>query len=222
MEEKEEKSSLSPFVVAIVTVAVLVVALIVVGQKRKFEPVVAGTEAIDFALPDLGGNEKTLSDYRGKVVFLNFWATWCKPCEEEMPSMQRLYKNLKDRPFEMVAVSVDRPGIYATLKRSIFEMLGVGTDTEDYDVVREFVEKRKLTFIVLHDRKGRVRDIYKTTGVPETFIIDQNGVIAEKVWGPRDWSRSENTKVIVDLLSNGPKPAASYLEGEKGQAKVYQ
>jgi peroxiredoxin len=191
--EEEERSAVSPFVIAIVAVAVLVVTLIVLGQRWKFEPVVPGTDAIDFTLPDLDGVSKSFSEYRGKVVFLNFWATWCKPCEEEMPSMQLLHKKLKDRPFEMVAVSLD---------------------SEGPDVVRQFAEKYKLTFTVLHDRKGRV-------GVPETFIIDQNGVIAEKAWGPRDWSSPESIKLIMDLLNNGPKPAASYLAKKTDQAKDY-
>jgi peroxiredoxin len=200
LEEKEDTSRVSPFVIAIVAVAIVVVTLIVLGQRRKFEPVVPGTNAIDFTLPALDGVDKSFSEYQGKVVFLNFWATWCKPCEQEMPSMQLLHTSLKDRPFEMVAVSVD---------------------SEGPDVVRAFVEKYKLTFTVLHDRKGRVRDIYKTTGVPETFIIDQNGVIAEKSWGPRDWSMPENIKLIKDLLNNGPKPASSYLARKVDRAKDY-
>jgi peroxiredoxin len=215
-EENEQKSGVSPAVIFVVGIAVFVVALVVLGQKRKFEPVVAGTEAIDFTLPDLNGVERTLGDYRGKVVFLNFWATWCKPCEEEMPSMQTLQNRLKDRPFEMVAVSVDRPGVYKAFKGFIFGILGSNGDTGDADVVSEFVQKYRLTFTVLRDQRGEVKDSYKTTGVPETFIIDQNGVIAEKVWGPRDWSRPDNLRVIEELLSNGPKPPSSYIRGKTG------
>ncbi|MEE9613705.1 MAG: TlpA disulfide reductase family protein [Thermodesulfobacteriota bacterium] len=194
MEEKEKtengkKGSFSPAAVVIVAVAVVGVSLAVLGQRQQFVPVVAGTKAIEFTLPDLGGGEVTLSDYRGKVVFLNFWATWCKPCEEEMPSMQELYDEFKGQPFEMLAVSVDSKGPEA---------------------VSEFIEKRNFTFPVLHDRKGRMKERYKTTGVPETFIIDQNGVIAEKVMGPRDWSRRGYTSMVRDLLKNGAKPPEAY------------
>ncbi len=178
-----------PAIVAIVVIVVAVVAVVVLSQKRKFEPVHAGTEAIEFTLPDLDGKPVRLSDFRGKVVFLNFWATWCKPCEDEIPSMQILYESLKDQPFEIVAVSVD---------------------TEGPDVVKKFVKEYGITFTVLHDRKGKVKEEYKTTGVPETFIIDQNGVIAEKIWGPRDWTDPRNIKTIRELLESGPKPKEAY------------
>jgi peroxiredoxin len=214
LEQRQDKNSLNPIVVVIVAVAVLAVALVVIGQKRKFEPVVAGTAAIDFTLPDLKGSEMALSETRGKVVFLNFWATWCKPCEDEMPSMQALYGRLKGQPFEMVAVSVDKPGLFQGLKRAVLSLFGSEASTDDSEVVREFVQRHKLTFTVLHDRSGKVKDVYKSTGVPETFILDQNGVIAEKVWGPRDWTRPDNIKTILELLQNGPKPPASYLKGK--------
>ncbi len=176
-------------IAAIVVVVVVIAVILVMGQKEKFEPVGAGTVAPAFTLPDLDGKEMSLSDFRGKVVFLNFWATWCKPCEDEMPSMQKLYEDQEGKAFEIVAVSLD---------------------SEGPDVVREFVEEYGLTFVVLHDRRGRVKETYKTTGVPETFIIDQNGVIAEKVWGPRDWTREASIKIILDLLQNGPRPGESY------------
>ncbi len=189
-DEERGEGGLSRGVVAGIVVAIIaIVTLLVLTQKRKFEPVVAGTQAIDFTLPDLDGREVSLKDYRGKVVFLNFWATWCKPCEDEMPSMQSLYNALKDKPFEILAVSVD---------------------SEGPEVVRKFVERYNLTFPVLHDRRGRVKEEYKTTGVPETFIIDQNGVIAEKIWGPRDWSNHTNIGVILDLLENGPRNPEDY------------
>lgn len=187
-----EKGLPKAAIAVIIAVVVGVVVFIVMGQKQKYVPMVAGAEAVDFALPDLEEYPKKLSDYRGKVVFLNFWATWCKPCEEEMPSMQALYDGLKGQNFEIVAVSVD---------------------TEGPDVVKKYVQRFGLTFPVLHDRKGKVKDTYKTTGVPETFIIDQNGVIAEKVWGPRDWTLQSSTATILDLLQNGPKPKEAYAKG---------
>jgi peroxiredoxin len=188
-EGKGEGGLPKPVIAAIIVVIVVIAVIVVMGQKVKFEPVGAGTEAQDFTLPDLDGKEVSLSDFRGKVVFLNLWATWCKPCEEEMPSMQQLYEDQEGKPFEIVAVSLD---------------------SEGPEVVRKFVEKYNLTFVVLHDRKGRIKETYKSTGVPETFIIDQNGVIAEKVWGPRNWTREMSIKTILDLLQNGPGTAESY------------
>jgi cytochrome c biogenesis protein CcmG/thiol:disulfide interchange protein DsbE len=189
MDEKvadEKKGSSSTIIAVIIIIIVAVVGFVMFGKKGMYEPIVAGKVAPAFELPDLEGNMVSLSRYKGKVIFLNFWATWCKPCEEEMPSMEHLYKRLQGKNFEMVAVSIDskKPG-----------------------AVKEFVEKYGITFPVLHDRKGKVKELYKTTGVPETFIIDQNGVVAEKVWGPRDWSAPYATKVIRDLLNSPPKPS---------------
>src|SRR5574337_1368524 len=186
----ENEKGLPKAVLVIVVLAVIAaVVFIVLGQRQKFEPVNAGTDAIDFTLPDLAGKPVSLKDYRGKVVFLNFWATWCKPCEEEMPSMEALYQALKDQPFEILAVSVDKDGP---------------------ETVAAYAKKYNLSFKVLHDRKGAIKETYKTTGVPETFIIDQNGVIAEKVWGPRDWSRRYSYEMIADLLRDGPKQRDAY------------
>ena len=183
----ESKKGSNLIAVLVVLAAVTVVLFFILSQKQRFTPVVAGNKAPDFTLPDLKGNPVSLNGFKGKVVFLNFWATWCKPCEEEMPSMQLLYNALKsqNQPFEIVAVSID---------------------SEGPEVVRKFIERYNITFTVLHDRKGRIKDTYKTTGVPETFIIDQSGIIAEKVWGPRDWRTRDSVKTIMDLLENGPTP----------------
>jgi len=187
----ESKKGSNLIAVLVVLAAVTVVLFFILSQKQRFTPVVAGNKAPDFTLPDLKGNPVSLNGFKGKVVFLNFWATWCKPCEEEMPSMQLLYNALKsqNQPFEIVAVSID---------------------SEGPEVVQKFIERYNITFTVLHDRKGRIKDTYKTTGVPETFIIDQGGIIAEKVWGPRDWRTRDSVKTITDLLENGPTPPESY------------
>lgn len=177
-------------VVAIIVIAVLFAIL---GQRHKFEPVLEGKNAPDFALPDLKGKMVKLSDYRGKVVFVNFWATWCKPCEEEMPSMQRMYEVLKKQ--------------YQN-----FELLAVSIDSKEPDAVEAFAKKYEVTFPVLHDKKGKIKEMYKTTGVPETFIVDQNGVIAEKVWGPRNWSKKDSVKTIIELLTNGPSEPDKYKQ----------
>jgi cytochrome c biogenesis protein CcmG/thiol:disulfide interchange protein DsbE len=161
--------------------AILALAFGVVWlQSAKYEPLVVGMQAPDFSLPDLGGKKQQLSDYRGKVVFLNFWATWCKPCKEEMPSMEALWENFKNEGFVMLAVSMDRV-----------------TTTKD---IPPFIESLKLTFPILTDSWGQTDKRYKLMGVPETYLIDQNGILREKIIGPRDWTSRENMDVIVRLL----------------------
>ena len=173
-------------IVSLGGLAILALAFGVVWlQSAKYEPLVVGMTAPDFRLPDLQGKTQRLSDYRGKVVFLNFWATWCKPCKEEMPSMQVLWENLKSRDFVMLAVSMDRV-----------------TTTKD---IPSFVESLKLSFPILTDSWGQTDMRYKLMGVPETYIIDQNGVLREKVIGPRDWTRPESIETIVALLQKQPK-----------------
>lgn len=172
--------------VTLAAVAILTLAFGVVWmQSSKYEPLVVGMNAPDFNLPDLQGKSQRLSDYRGKVVFLNFWATWCKPCKEEMPSMQALWDNLKQEDFVMLAISMDR----VTTKKDI----------------PPFVESMKLAFPILTDSWGQTDNRYKLMGVPETYIIDQNGVLREKVIGPRDWSRAESITTIVQLLQKQRK-----------------
>ncbi len=196
--KKKKKKGIASSAIIIVVVVVLAVVTSVLINKRSFEPVIAGTTSINFVTKDLDGNMRRLDEFKGKVVFLNLWATWCKPCEEEMPSMQRVYDILKDRNFEMIALSVD---------------------TEGPEVVRKFAERYGLTFPIFLDPKGKIKNGYKTTGVPETFIIDQNGIIAEKIWGPRNWDDKKNLKMVLDLLDNGPKKPEEYLARKSKETK---
>jgi peroxiredoxin len=126
--------------------------------------------AQDFELPTLSGVYVRLSDYRGKVVFLNIWATWCPPCREEMPSMESLYRRLKGRDFEMLAVSIDREGD---------------------KVVRPFAAKYGIMFPVLLDPDNKTSRLYGLSGVPESFIIDKNGVVINKIIGAQNWVKKE-------------------------------
>jgi len=129
-----------------------------------------GVAAQDFEFPALRGGSIKLSGYRGKVVFLNIWATWCPPCREEMPFMEALYRRLKDREFEMLAVSIDREG---------------------EKVVSPFAAKYGLTFPVLLDPDSKIYRLYGLTGVPETFIVDKSGVVIHKIVGPQNWIGKE-------------------------------
>ncbi|MBW2602433.1 MAG: TlpA family protein disulfide reductase [Deltaproteobacteria bacterium] len=138
-----------------------------------------GVSAPNFTLPNLGGKMVSLADYRGKVVLLNIWATWCPPCVAEMPSMEKLNQELKDEDFEILAVSLDVSGAKAVIP---------------------FMKKHKLSFSALTDTKGAIKSLYQTTGVPESFIIDKNGIIIEKIIGPRDWAAPGAIRSFRDLI----------------------
>lgn len=138
--------------------------------------------APDFAVPDLAGQAVRLSALRGKVVVLNLWTTWCAPCREEMPSMERLYDRLRGRDFQLLAVSQDEGG-----KR----------------VVEPFVRELKLSFPVLIDPEHQVGDRYGVWGYPETFVIDRNGYVVERVIGPRDWGSAASVAALEALIAAG-------------------
>ena len=140
---------------------------------------VAGATAPDFALPGLDGATVRLSEFRGKVVFLNIWATWCAPCREEMPSMEKLYQAMKGQPFEILAVSIDILGAKA---------------------VGPFKDELKLSFPVLLDPQGTVGRLYGTTGVPETFIVNQQGIVTAKVIGARNWAAPQAIQTFKNLV----------------------
>jgi peroxiredoxin len=172
--------------VIIIVLAVAVgVVFVALQQKKSFHripgPAVLeeGRPAPDFTLPGLDGESVSLSDYRGKVVLLNIWATWCLPCVAEMPSMEKLYNQLKGDPFEILAVSIDTAGTSA---------------------VAPFMRKHRLTFPVLIDTQGITRIVYNTTGVPESFIINKQGLLAKKIIGPLDWASSDVLKYFQELL----------------------
>jgi peroxiredoxin len=146
----------------------------------------AGQPLADFTLPDLQGNMVQLSALRGKVVFINIWATWCPPCIEEMPTMQRLYDRLHDRGLEVLAISVDALGA---------------------QIIGPFMQKHRLTFPALLDPEGSTERLYHTNGVPESFIVDKRGILVEKVVGPRDWSSPDMITLFEGLLA-APAPGS--------------
>ena len=152
----------------LICAVVLLVAFAALGcSKKQDAPAVKGKLAPDFTLNDLSGKPVQLSSLKGKVVLLNFWATWCPPCREEIPSMVRLNQAMQGKPFQMLAVSIDEGG---------------------KDAVEAFFRKGGVSLPALLDSDGKVARRYGTTGVPETFVIDAKGVIVEKVIGPEDWS----------------------------------
>ena len=150
-------------------------------SKRAPVSPMRGKPVPSFALPDLNGKIVTMDQHRGKIVFINIWATWCAPCREEMPSMQALYNKLKGDKFEMLAISIDEDGIKS---------------------VGPFVEEFGLTFPILLDPSGETSKKFKTTGVPETFIIDKQGVIIYHSLGPEQWDRPTISDSIEKLIND--------------------
>ena len=139
-----------------------------------------GSRAPDFKAVDLRtGRTVGLPDYRGRVILLNVWATWCQPCRVEMPAMERLSRRLAGTDFRIVAVSVD---------------------DDDSTVVNAFVKELGLTFDILHDRPGKIQHLYQTTGVPESFVIDRQDIIVKKVIGATQWDGPVNESLIRRLL----------------------
>lgn len=170
-------------------IAVLGTGLYLASTKLGAElfPLKIGSEAPDFAANPMapGAEVKGIDDYKGDVVLLNIWATWCGPCRVEMPSMQRLEETLGPKGLRIVAVSVDAPGMERT--------------------INEFAEELKLSFEILHDPSQRIEQIYQTTGVPETFIIGRDGRVRRRVIGQDNWSSPANIAFLERLLAE-PKP----------------
>ncbi|MEX0980194.1 MAG: TlpA disulfide reductase family protein, partial [Gemmatimonadota bacterium] len=174
-----------PYVAAGLGLA-LVVLLAWVNRDR-FQPVVPGSAAPSFQVTDLSGAPVALSDFRGKVVLLNVWATWCPPCVYEMPSMQRLYDELADEDFEILAVSIDAP-------RGARDAGGRPGGN-----IEAFADSLGLTFPILHNPDGSIQRTYQTTGVPESFVIGKNGVIYRKVAGATEWDDPRYVELIRRL-----------------------
>jgi peroxiredoxin len=151
--------------------------------KDELAPVSIGSRAPEFSALTLDGAStvKSIRNYKGDVVVLNIWATWCGPCREEMPSIQKLYSALGPKGLKVVAVSVDPAGKEQT--------------------VRDFAKEFGLTFEVLHDSTGVIQEIYRATGVPQTFVIGRDGLIRKKWIGGEDWNSEPNRRLLESLLS---------------------
>jgi peroxiredoxin len=151
-------------------------------QSESEAPVAAGNQAANFKLEALDGHTVSLESLRGKVIFMNVWATWCGPCREEMPSMQTLYEDFKNN--------------------KDFVMLAVSQDTKGRSVVAPYVEKNGYHFTILLDPENKVSETYDMSGVPETFIIDRKGQIVAHHMGAFDWSRPDVKDALQQLLDS--------------------
>ncbi|PYO46869.1 MAG: thiol-disulfide oxidoreductase ResA [Gemmatimonadetes bacterium] len=149
--------------------------------RHELFPVELGSKAPDFTAFTIDSTPKikTLADYRGRVLMINVWATWCLPCRVEMPSIEALHKAYGPKGLKIVAVSIDDPG------------------TEP--AIRAFAKQYGLTFEILHDPKGAITQAYDISGYPETFIVGRDGIIRKKLMTATDWN-SPDARALVDRL----------------------
>ncbi len=165
-----------------------IVAGLVLGAAAlvKFGPHIEGVEvgkrAPDYHTVRLGSADSVSlrGEAQGQVTLVNIWATWCIPCRTEMPALQRLYQDLGPKGLRILAVSID--------------------DRAAGKAVAAFVKELGLTFEVLHDQSGDIQRVYQTTGVPESFLLDKNGVIVKKVIGEHPWGSASNQRIVAELL----------------------
>ena len=139
-------------------------------------------QAKDFNVAALEGGKLRLADLRGKVVFLNLWATWCPPCKEEMPAMERLWQRYKGRGLVVIALSMDSAGV---------------------TVVKPFIEQAKYTYRVGLDPKMEIAQLYGARSVPSTFIIDRKGALRAIALGQREWDGQASFAYFDALLKDG-------------------
>ena len=183
-QETQPRKNTKLLLTILFTVIVSVTLIFLLRQEKDSTlttvgPIQVGLPAPNFTFSDLSGHKVSLFDQRGKVVLVNIWATWCPPCRQEMPSMQKLYDRFKGENFEILAVSIDSTG---------------------REAVGPFMRKMNLTFPALLDPSENIRPLYGITGVPESFIIDKEGVLVEKIVGPMDWATSEVFRFFQDLI----------------------
>lgn len=141
-----------------------------------------GDAAPNFSIQDRDGQTRSLQDYRGETVLLNFWATWCPPCVWEMPSLERLHKTLGADGFRVLAVSLDEQG---------------------WPPVDQFLERVSISFPILLDAQGEVANIYGTFQLPETYLIGPDGIVLKKYIGPREWDDAVIVSEIRNFLTGG-------------------
>ncbi len=165
--------------VLIVLTAIFIAGYLVMDRTTGNKIITSGDPAPEFRLQKFDGGSVSLADLRGKVVMVHFWATWCPPCVEEMPTLDRLHHSSLGKDFEMLAVSVDEGGAGA---------------------VAPFIQKNRLNLPVLFDPGSEVARLYGTYKFPETYIVDRKGVVRYKAIGPRDWTEPANIQVLRNII----------------------
>ena len=147
-------------------------------RKLDILPVPEQVAPMEFSLPDSHGQRVSLAQFKGKVVFLNFWTTWCSECRREMPAMERLHRRLQKRDFAMVAISL----------------------RESAETVNRFMDQNRLTFTALLDENGDIGTTYAVRAIPTTFILDRRGHIIGTALGARQWDTVKSVKLFERLL----------------------
>ena len=140
-----------------------------------------GFIAPDFQLNNVKGEMVALNSFRGKIVLVNFWATWCGPCRAEMPSMEEIYNGFSRKEFEILAVSTDEDGL-----RSVVP----------------FLEEYRFTFPVLIDDTLRINDLYGVSSIPTSVIVDRNGIVTNRFFGAVDWTDPKQKKLLTQLIQS--------------------
>lgn len=147
------------------------VALFAWTGRTRYAPLDVGSRAPRYAAVTLSGDSLRLEDLRGHVVLVNVWATWCPPCVQEMPALQRLFDRYRQQGLRVVAVNVDN----------------TMSAPDPVQLVRAFVSQKKLTFDVVLDPENRVESVFQIPGLPMTFVLDERGRIRHKLLGGRNW-----------------------------------
>lgn len=171
---------------ALIIISILIAGVIILfytGKKGADLPqskAIIGLRAPDLALQDISGKDYTLTEMKGRVLFLNFWASWCEPCRAEMPSIQALYARFKDdKRFQMLTV------LYK----------------DDYSKAADYMKENGFQFPMFTDTDSKTATSYGITGVPETYIVDKNGILKKRLLGPEDWNSTLNISFISGLLN---------------------
>jgi peroxiredoxin len=146
-------------------------------RQRQARPPAVGDRAPDFSVPALPSGSLDLGNYRGQIVVLNLWATWCPPCVEETPSLERFAEKMRDRGVIVLSVSVD----------------------EDQKVLQDFIQENHISYPVGRDPDRSLAARYGTFQFPETYILDRRGLVAEKVVGAADWDDPRIQNFVLDL-----------------------
>ena len=181
MEKKKKSIKKSVFLGVLVILVVLFVAgSMLKGRQNVRKVITSGDRAPEFRLPAPDSRLVSLSDFRGRVVMVHFWATWCPPCVEELPTLDKLYRALKGEDFEMLAISVNEEGAAAVIP---------------------FMQKNGSRVPVLFDPEHSVAGLYGTYKFPETYIVDRQGIVRYKAIGPMDWTDPAAIQLVRDIIA---------------------
>lgn len=169
-------------IIAVILLAGL--AVIIFGTQKEDSPgraikAVVGQKIPELALTDAAGNSYDLQKLKGRVLFISFWAPWCQPCREEMPSIQALYNRFKDNPqFQMMTI------LYR----------------EDLAKAEAYLKENNFKLPVFLDSNGATAEAFGVTGIPETYLVDKKGILRERHIGPEDWNSPQVAALVSDLL----------------------